>query len=75
MASALKSPSAALVTVLQAVASKFGHKLELSEGLTGGVAIHKTGSPLPDDTLNKALAADATLLGVQWVCPSSIARP
>src|SRR3984957_3123771 len=55
-------PSAA-VTVLQAVAKKFGHTLELSEGLIGGVAIHKTGSPLPDDTLNKALAADATLLG------------
>jgi 3-isopropylmalate dehydrogenase len=53
----------AAVTALQAVAKKFGHTLELSEGLIGGVAIHKTGSPLPDDTLNKALAADATLLG------------
>src|SRR5580704_10080470 len=55
--------TSAAVTVLQAVAKKFGHSLELSEGLIGGVAIHKTGSPLPDDTLNKALAADATLLG------------
>jgi len=55
--------TSAAVTVLQAVARKFGHTLELSEGLIGGVAIHKTGSPLPDDTLNKALAADATLLG------------
>src|SRR5579862_4299668 len=53
----------AAVGVLQSVAKKFGHSLELSEGLIGGVAIHKTGSPLPDDTLNKALAADATLLG------------
>ena len=55
--------TSAAVTVLQAVAKKFGHTLELSEGLIGGVAIHKTGSPLPDETLNKALAADATLLG------------
>ncbi|HWZ33614.1 MAG TPA: 3-isopropylmalate dehydrogenase [Bryobacteraceae bacterium] len=53
----------AAVQVLEAVADHFGHSVELSEGLIGGVAIHKTGSPLPDDTLNKALAADATLLG------------
>ena len=55
--------TSAAVSVLEAIAKKFGHTLELSEGLIGGVAIHKTGSPLPDDTLNKALAADATLLG------------
>ena len=53
----------AAVEVLQAVAKKFGHSLDLSEGLIGGVAIRKTGLPLPDDTLNKAMAADATLLG------------
>ena len=53
----------AAVGVLEAVARKFGHTLALSEGLIGGVAIHKTGSPLPEDTVNKALAADATLLG------------
>jgi len=53
----------AAVGVLEAVARKFGHTLALSEGLIGGVAIHKTGSPLPEDTMNKALAADATLLG------------
>lgn len=55
--------TAAAVDVLQAVAKKFGHTLELSEGLLGGVAIHKTGTPLPQDTLDKALAADATLMG------------
>src|SRR5215475_13016591 len=53
----------AAVKVLEAVAKRFAHSLELSDGLIGGVAIHKTSSPLPDDTLNKALAADATLLG------------
>lgn len=55
--------TAAAVEVLKAVATKFGHTLELSEGLIGGVAIHQTGSPLPEDTVKKALAADATLLG------------
>src|ERR1700691_1619003 len=55
--------TSAAVAVLEAVAQKFGHTPELSEGLIGGAAIHKPGSPLPDDTLNKALAADATLLG------------
>jgi 3-isopropylmalate dehydrogenase len=53
----------AAVQVLETIAKKFGHTLELSEGLIGGAAIHKTGSALPDDSLNKALAADATLLG------------
>ena len=53
----------AAVQVLETVAKKFGHTLDFSEGLIGGIAIHQTGSPLPDDTLNKALAADATLLG------------
>jgi 3-isopropylmalate dehydrogenase len=53
----------AAVEVLKAVAKKFNHTLELSEGLIGGVAIHQTGSPLPDDTVKKALAADATLMG------------
>jgi 3-isopropylmalate dehydrogenase len=51
------------VRVLEKVASKFGHTLTLSEGLLGGVAIHQTGSPLPEDTCQKALAADATLMG------------
>src|SRR6266404_7487607 len=53
----------AAVEVLRSVAKKFGHTLELSEGLIGGVAIKKTGSPLPEETVAKAVAADATLLG------------
>jgi 3-isopropylmalate dehydrogenase len=53
----------AAVQVLETVAKKFSHTLELSEALIGGVAIHKTGNPLPDDTLVKAHAADAVLLG------------
>ena len=51
------------VKVLEHVARKFHHRLILSEGLLGGVAIHKTGTPLPEETLNLALKADATLMG------------
>jgi len=49
--------------VTEAVAQKFGHTVEFSEGLLGGIAIHKTGSPLPQDTVDKALVADATIMG------------
>ncbi len=49
--------------VLEAAAGKFGHSLNLSDGLLGGVAIHKTGGPLPKETVEKALEADATLMG------------
>jgi 3-isopropylmalate dehydrogenase len=53
----------AATQVLQAVAKKFGHTLELSDGLLGGIAIHKTGTPFPKETEALALAADATLMG------------
>ena len=51
------------VNVLKTVAGKFGHTLELTEGLMGGIAIHKTGTALPDETAKMAEAADATLMG------------
>jgi 3-isopropylmalate dehydrogenase len=53
----------AAVQVLNAVASKFGHTLHLTEGLLGGIAIHKTGTPFPEETKKLALEADATLMG------------
>jgi 3-isopropylmalate dehydrogenase len=53
----------AAVEVLHAVGKKFGHTLELTEGLLGGIAIHKTGTPFPEETKKLALAADATLMG------------
>jgi 3-isopropylmalate dehydrogenase len=49
--------------VLRAVAAKYGHKLLVSDGLLGGLAIHKTGSPLPEETRTLALDADAILMG------------
>src|SRR5216683_1910949 len=51
------------VQVLKRVAEKWGHSLSLSEGLLGGIAIHKTGVPMPEETASLALAADATLMG------------
>ena len=51
------------VRVLQHVARKWSHTLRLTEGLLGGIAIHKTGSPLPDETARLAAEADATLMG------------
>lgn len=51
------------VGVLEHVAARWNHGLCLSEGLLGGIAIHKTGGPIPDETVRLALEADATLLG------------
>jgi 3-isopropylmalate dehydrogenase len=51
------------VKVLENVARLFHHQISLSEGLLGGVAIHKTGTPLPQETVDLALKADATLMG------------
>jgi 3-isopropylmalate dehydrogenase len=51
------------VRVLTRVAEKFKHQVHITEGLLGGIAIHKTGVPFPDETRALALAADATLMG------------
>src|SRR5690348_3271082 len=51
------------VRVLEYVSAKFKHCVKLTEGLLGGVAIHKTGAPFPDETARLAAAADATLMG------------
>src|SRR5947209_13820307 len=51
------------VRVLNCVAEKWSHKVHTTEGLLGGIAIHRTGTPLPEDTVRLALQADATLMG------------
>lgn len=51
------------VKVLNCVNDKFALDLEINEGLVGGTAYDETGSPLPEDSLEKAKAADAILLG------------
>lgn len=55
--------TAEAVKVLERVAAKFRHDLRLSEGRLGGIAIHKCGTPLPQETIDLALKADATFLG------------
>jgi 3-isopropylmalate dehydrogenase len=51
------------VRVLRVVAAKWNHQLRIREGLLGGVAIHKTGTPFPPETEKLSLAADAVLMG------------
>ncbi len=51
------------VKVLNRVADTYGHDLSISEGLLGGIAIQKTGTPFPEETRRLAVEADATLLG------------
>src|SRR5207253_9971119 len=48
---------------LEAVAARGGHVFELLDGLVGGVAMDRTGSPLPAQTLALCRRADAVLLG------------
>ena len=51
------------IDVLNAVNDKFALGLTLESGLIGGVAFDETGEPLPEETLQRARAADAVLLG------------
>jgi 3-isopropylmalate dehydrogenase len=51
------------VHVLQAVAEKFGHKLQLQQKLIGGAALAAVNDPLPADTIEACLASAAVLLG------------
>ncbi|TDK29519.1 3-isopropylmalate dehydrogenase [Luteimonas terrae] len=71
--------TAAAVDVLQAVATRYGHRFSLHTHLIGGSAIDATGKPLPDDTLAAARDADAVLLGAvggpKWSDPNATVRP
>ncbi len=49
--------------VLDAVADRFGHTLQYEQLLMGGCSIDAHGVPLTDETVEKAKAADAVLLG------------
>lgn len=48
---------------LCAIGSVYEHEFIFEEALMGSVAIDKTGSPLPEQTLNLCLNTDAVLLG------------
>jgi 3-isopropylmalate dehydrogenase len=51
------------IKVLDAVARQYNHEFTYNYCLMGADAIDKTGSPLPDETLNTCLISDAILFG------------
>ena len=65
--------------ILRAVAERFGHSIELSEGLIGGCALDARGNPLPPETIDLCQNADAVLLGAvggpRWDDPNARQRP
>src|ERR1700733_3711968 len=65
--------------VLERVAARFGHEFAFSDQLIGGIAIDRTGEPLPKDTLAACERADAILLGAvggpKWDDPRAKVRP
>jgi 3-isopropylmalate dehydrogenase len=50
-------------TVMEAAAEHFGLELRYEERNIGGVAIREEGAPVSDETLEKASASDAVLMG------------
>lgn len=51
------------INVLNAIAEKSDCKFDFKNGLIGGIAIEKTGNPLPQETIDLCKASDAVLLG------------
>jgi len=51
------------VEVLQKIGELFRYSFTFEEGLIGGIAIDQKGDPLPQETLELCLKADAVLLG------------
>lgn len=51
------------IKVLDAVAHEYGHHFHYDYRLMGADAIDKTGSPLPDETVESCLNSDAILVG------------
>lgn len=51
------------IKVLNKIGDKFNHKFNFTEVLAGGIAIDKTGSPLPQETIDICKKSDSVLLG------------
>lgn len=49
--------------VLMATGERFGHKFRFAYGLVGAAAIDRTGTPLPDETLELCRKSDSVLFG------------
>lgn len=67
------------LSVLEAVAEKYGHHFAYTFPDIGGAAIDKTGSPLPQETVDVCLESDSVLLGAvggpKWDGLSGAQRP
>ena len=65
--------------VVRTVAERYGHAIELCEGLIGGCALDARGTPLPPETVDLCQNADAVLLGAvggpRWDDPNARQRP
>jgi 3-isopropylmalate dehydrogenase len=65
--------------ILERVAARFGHEFAFEDQLIGGIAIDRTGEPLPQETLAACERADAILLGAvggpKWDDPRAKVRP
>ena len=51
------------IKVLNAIADRYDHEFTYCYGDVGGIAIDKTGDPLPPETLETLLSCDAVLFG------------
>ena len=64
---------------LETLARRHGHEFLLTELPFGGAAIDQCGNPLPAETLEACLRADAVLLGAiggpKWSAPEARVRP
>ncbi len=71
--------TAEAVRVLEAVARRGGHALEVAEHLMGGCSIDRHGTALTDEVLAACKASDAVLLGAvggpKWDDPQARVRP
>ncbi len=71
--------TAQAVDVMSRIGNKFGHDFTFNEALMGGIAIDRTGSALPTETLHVAENSDAILLGAvggpKWSDPTAAVRP
>ena len=67
------------IKVLDAVGGKYGHEFNYTQVLAGGAAIDAAGECLPQETIDKAKASDAVLLGAvggpKWDSLSGDKRP
>lgn len=67
------------IKVLDKTAEKFGHQFDYAEHLIGGISIDKTGSALPEETVEACKNSQAILLGAvggpKWDDPNAKVRP